>query len=116
MRPDSFNSCASTLPKTKRSILSQKSALRIAKKLGAEIKQGRRHPRAIVRIGGAYVGVFGVRRGRNTGHDYIPQQIHTSMQEAIGLDRCHISKEDYVETLRRKNILPASEPKDSAKG
>ena len=69
-----------------------------------------------MRIGGAYVGAFGIRRGRNTGHDYIPQQIHTSMQEAIGLDRCPVSKEDYVETLRRNDILPAVEPKDSAKG
>ena len=60
-----------------------------------------------MRVDGAYVGAFGIRRGRNTGHDYIPKQIQTSMQQAIGLDRCHVSKEDYEETLRRKGV-PAS--------
>ena len=96
--------------------------LRIADKLGAEIRPGRKHTRAIVRIDGVYVGAFGIRRGRDTGHDYIPAQIHTSMQVAIGLDRCPVSKEDYEETLRRKGVLARNdimqgvEPKDSTKG
>ena len=27
------------------------------------------------------------------------------MQQAIGLDRCHVSKEEYEETLRSKGVL-----------
>ena len=75
-----------------------------------------------MRIDGVYVGAFGIRRGRNTGHDYIPEQIHTSMQVAIGLDRCPVSREDYEETLRRKGVLPSNkimqtvEPKDFTNG
>lgn len=75
-----------------------------------------------MRIDGVYVGAFGIRRSRNTGHDCIPAQIHTSMQVAIGLDRCPVSKEDYEETLRRKGVLARNdimqgvEPKDATKG
>ena len=89
-----------------RSSLTERSASRIATKLGAEIKPGRKHTKAIVRIDEVYVGSFGIRQGGNTGHDYIPRQIQTSMRQAIGLDRCNVAREDYEDTLRRKGILP----------
>lgn len=95
-----------TLPKKKHSLLTERDADKIAKKLGAEIKSGRKHPQAIVRVDGMYVGRFGIRRGSGTGHDYIPEQIHTSMRKAIGLARCYVSREEYETDLGCRGVLP----------
>ena len=100
-------------------MLTAKSALKIADKLGAKVSRGRRHDRAVVRICEIFVGSYGIRRGTRVGHDYIPGQIHASMRQALGLARCPVSKKDYEETLKSKGILPTdnkSRPGDSRTG
>ena len=92
----------------KRSILTTREAEQIAAKLDAEIKEGRRHTRAIVRLNGQFVGQFGIRRGTELGHDYIPGQILATIRQALDLARCPPSKEDFVAILvSQGKLLPS---------
>lgn len=58
---------------SKRSVLMTREAELIAAKLDAEVSEGRKHTRAVVRLNGQFVGQFGIRRGTNLGHDIHPQ-------------------------------------------
>ncbi len=89
-----------------RSLLTADSALKIAKKLGAEISEDRKHTSAVARIDGTYIGRFGIRRGTKGGHDYIPKQIYVSMRQALELARCNLYKEDYERILKERGKLP----------
>ena len=93
-----------------RSLLTADSALTIAQKLEAEISEGRKHAKAVVRINGTYIGQFGIRRDRMAGHDYIPNQIYVSMKEALGLARCSLYKADYESILKKKGKLALDIP------
>ncbi len=87
-------------------MITGRSALKIAKKLDAEIKKGGKHDRAEVRIKGVYIGSFGIRRNKNLGHDFIPQQIHVATKDALGLAKCTLYKEDYEKILKERGKLP----------
>ena len=87
-------------------MLTADSALTIANKLQAEISEGRKHTNVVVRIDGTYIGRFGIRRGRNFGHDYIPRQIYVTMREALGLARCSLYRADYERILKERGKLP----------
>ena len=78
----------------------------IANKLEAEISEGRKHTKVVVRIDGTYIGGFGIRRDANTGHDYIPRQIHVTTSQALRLARCTLYKADYERILRVQGKLP----------
>ena len=79
----------------------------IARKLGAEIELKRAsHAIAIVRINGKEVGRFGIRRGLNLGHDFIPKQIHVNMRLALNHSRCTKYREDYEEALKKTPFYP----------
>jgi hypothetical protein len=78
----------------------------IAQKLEAEITDGRKHAIAKIRCNGVYVGQFGIRRGTNLGHDYIPRQIFVTTRQALELARCTIYKEDYIALLTAQGRLP----------
>lgn len=77
----------------------------IARKLEAEISEGRRHTNVVIRIGGSYIGRFGIRRDAGTGHDYIPRQIQVTTKQALDLARCTLSKADYERILRDQGKL-----------
>jgi hypothetical protein len=83
----------------RRSLLRAKEAEAIAAKLDAEVKQGRKHARATIRWNGQYIASFGIRRGSNVGHDYIPSQIFVSARQALDLAKCPLSKQGYFEIL-----------------
>ena len=104
MPPSSARSSAHTL--SGRSLFTDASGLTIANKLGAEISEGRKHTKVVVRIDGTYIGQYGIRRGTNVGHDYIPRQIHCTVKEALGLARCNVDKADYEKSLRDQGKLP----------
>ena len=70
---------------TKGSLLLQKEAEAIAEKLNAEIRHGRNHSLALVRWNGRLVAQYGIRRGKHSGHDYIPGQLFISLRQALGL-------------------------------
>ena len=83
-----------------------KAARKIAAKLGAEIKSGRGHEKAIVRVGGVYIGQFGLRRSKKTGHDYVAEQIGVPMSTARSIAACTIDKDGYEAILRERGKLP----------
>ena len=89
-----------------RSLLSEKEADQIAKKLDAELKDGRKHVRATIRWNGKYIASFGIRRGKGLGHDYIPGQIFVSARQALDLAKCPLSKQGYFEILGEHQRLP----------
>ena len=97
-------SCVRTL--SGHSLLTADSAITIANKLEAEITEGRRHTNVVVRVGGTYIGRFGIRRGSSAGHDYIPRQIYVTMKEALGLARCTLYMADYEKILKERHNLP----------
>ena len=90
----------------KRSLLTARDAEAIAHKLDAEIKEGRKHTRAIIRWNKTYIASFGIRRGTDAGHDYIPKQIFVSARQALDLARCPLSKQAYFEILGEHHKLP----------
>jgi hypothetical protein len=89
----------------KRSFLMTDDAELIATKLGAEISEGRKHVIAKVRVDGVYIGQFGIRRGANVGHDYIPRQIHVTTRQALSLARCTLYLDGYRSILIDQGIL-----------
>lgn len=76
--------------------LNQRDAQKIAKKLGAEQREGRKHRVATVRYGGKELGKFNIRRGNDTSHDYVPGQIGLSHRQAKELASCTLSKEQFL--------------------
>lgn len=88
-------------------MLTARDALKIARKLGAEITEGRNHTRVLVVIDEVVVGSYGVSRSsRERNHDYIARQIGgISARQARDLSRCPLSKEDYVSIIRNKGLL-----------
>jgi hypothetical protein len=91
---------------SKRSLLTAREAVAIANKLNAEIKEGRKHARAIIRWNEKYIASFGIRRGTDVGHDYIPKQIFISARQALDLARCPLSKQGYFDILGEHRKLP----------
>jgi hypothetical protein len=89
----------------KRSVLTALEAEQIAAKLDAAVEEGRKHRRATVRLNGQFVGQFGIRRGTNLGHDYIPRQIHATTRQALDLARCPLSKDAFVAILIEQGSL-----------
>ena len=101
------NAGSSTRTLSGRSVLTADSALKIAAKLGAEISKGRsKHIGVVVRVKGTYIGRYGIRRGSNSGHDYIPRQLQTTIRVALGLARCTHYREDYEKNLMDRGKLP----------
>ncbi len=77
----------------------------IAKKLGADITNGRAHQNAIVTIGDTIVATFGIRHDRRSGHGHIPKRLHVNLRTALGLARCPISRANYERILRDQGQL-----------
>jgi hypothetical protein len=93
------------LPK-RGSILTEREADEIARKLGADIDEGGNHTVATIRVNGKIVGRFGIRRGRGVGHDYIPRQIHVNMKMALNIARCTKERKDYEFALKNTGFYP----------
>lgn len=85
--------------------LIQDDAKKIAEKLGARIKPGKGHDIAKIYVNNKFIGQFGIRRSKKAGHDYIPSQIHTTMNNAIGLAKCTVKRDDWENELREKGII-----------
>ena len=88
-------------------MLTAQDGLKIARKLGAEVAEGRNHTRVLVVIDNVVIGRYGVSRSsRETNHDYIAKQIgRISARQAMQLSRCPLSKEEYVKIIQHKGLL-----------
>lgn len=86
----------------------QQDAWSIARKLGAEIKNGRNHPQAVIRYKQYTIGQFGIKRAsRKTDHIWIAKQLYLSRKKTEELCRCTLSKDEYFDLLRDKGIIPS---------
>ena len=93
--------------------LKRRDAQNIATKLGLPIdKSSRGHDKVLVRINGQVVGRYGIRRGKRSGHNYLPGQLGLSLSETAQLSRCQMSREQYVQHLEEAGKLtkPADSP------
>lgn len=88
-------------------MLTAQDGLNIAKKLGAEITEGRKHTKVLVVIDNVVIGRYGLSRGsREQNHDYIARQIGgIRPRQARELSLCPLSKEEYVKMIREKGRL-----------
>jgi hypothetical protein len=88
-------------------MVTQDDAWKIARKLNAEVKTGRRHELVIFRYQGSYIAQFGISRGsRSQPHDYIPKQLFLTHKQCRELRDCPLTIEGYVEILADKGLLP----------
>jgi hypothetical protein len=90
-------------------IITKELAIRIAKKLDAEIEARSNKPHDIARIfhNGRLIAHFGIRRGsdKSLGHDHIPREIHVPTSHARLLGQCPMSKQDWIEAMAQQNRL-----------
>jgi hypothetical protein len=99
-------------------IITKELALRIAAKLGATLEKGGAHSIAYVYHRGLLVASFGIRHGsrKGAGHDHVPSDIHLSLGKAKRLGQCAMSKEQWIESLREKGIIPHEEDQGDKPG
>jgi hypothetical protein len=88
-------------------MITREQGEKIASKLGAKSRAGRKHDLQLIYYSGILIAQFGLRRSSHTvGHDYIPRQLHISPKECQDLINCPMSKDAYFEVLRGKRLLP----------
>ncbi len=80
-------------------------AYKIAKKLGAIVRPGGNHMRALVYWEGTLIKRFGIRHSKRSGHGHIPKQLSVSLSDALAIASCAMSKEQYIALLDEKNII-----------
>ena len=86
--------------------IQRRAAREIAEKLEADVELGKGdHDTAYVRVDGRIVASFGIRRARKSGHFHIPRQNYVSETQAMRLASCEMTYDDYVDVLRKKNLL-----------
>lgn len=78
----------------------------IAGKLNARIVRKTNHDIAQFWHHDQLIGFFGIRRGSNTSHDYIPKQIFLSPKQCRDFRICTMTLEEVIELLKEKNIIP----------
>ena len=89
-------------------MLNKTDALKIAKKLGAEItKNTKAHDIAEVFHGGLLIAKFGIRRGsrKDIGHGHIPKELYMTPRNCAELARCTIQRDEWIEMLRDQGLL-----------
>lgn len=90
-------------------IITKELALRIVKKLKAEIivRSNRPHDLAKVYEKDKVVATFGLRRGssKNLGHDHIPEALYIRPREAKLLGQCPLSRDEWVAILAKKGLV-----------
>ena len=88
-------------------MLTAHDGLGIAKKLDAEITEGRKHTKVLVVIDGVVIGRYGLSRSsKDQAAGYIPKQIGwVTSRQARDLSHCPMSKEEYTEIIRKKGLL-----------
>jgi len=84
----------------------QKHAELIARKLDCLIREGKRHTRAALFHNGVLLPSFGIRRGsKQTGHDYLPRELHLKQNECWELYDCGLTREAYLQLMRARGKL-----------
>ena len=90
-------------------IITKELAEKIVRKLGAVRQQaGKAHDIYGVIHNGVLIASFGLRRGseKDKGHDHIPNDLHVGPGFAKAFAQCSKSKDDWLDVLRNKGLLP----------
>lgn len=91
-----------------RSKLEKRDAEDIARKIGATVKPQGKHQTATLEYNGQIVLTFGIRHGLRTGQGHLVGENHAlklNATKAIALARCDMTKDEYIEHLRERNII-----------
>ena len=87
-------------------MLTQDDAEAIADELGCTSDEGRSHKYYELFVGDKLVTRFGVRRAsREKGHGHLPRELHITQKQCRDLSRCPLSKDEYLQILRDKDLL-----------
>jgi hypothetical protein len=90
--------------------ITKEVALKICKKLeGRDItKKNDAHDVCGIFYNGQMIAHFGIRRGSNkeAGHDHIPKDLNVSAGFAKELGACTKYRDDYLDHLRERRLLP----------
>lgn len=99
------------------STITKEGAVKIAKKLRAELRDGPKHFIASIFHDEIMISRFGIRRGgKDEGHDYIISQLFVTNRDASRLALCPMSLEEWIQQMKDKGIIPSSpDPAVSAK-
>jgi len=93
-------------------IITKELAKRIADKLKATVVSEGAHDMAYVYHNELLVASFGIRRGssKDLGHDHVPAAIHLTTGKAKRLGQCPMKREEWIEEMMNKNLIPRAEP------
>ena len=87
-------------------MLTQDDAEAIADKLGCIPDEGRSHKYYELFVDDKLIARFGVRRAsREKGHGHLPRELHITQKQCRDLSKCPLSKEEYLQILRDKDLL-----------
>ncbi len=87
-------------------MFTQRHAEAIAKKLKCQMREGRAQRHADVFEDGRLVATFGIRRAsKEVGHGHLPMALHLSQKQCREMHDCTVSREQYIQLLREKNLL-----------
>ncbi len=90
-------------------IITKELAERIAVKLQAvaNSKKNRPHDLYCVYHEGRLIAHFVIRRSpkKDQGHDHVPGQLRVSPNQARLLGQCPMSREEWIEEMKRKGVI-----------
>jgi hypothetical protein len=88
-------------------IITKEHAIKIGKKLKAEMRQEKAHAYAEIFYDERLIAWFGIRRGseKDKGHDHIQRDLHISSYQAKMLAACPLSREDWLKIMDEKGLL-----------
>jgi hypothetical protein len=87
-------------------LLTQDDAEAIAHKLGCASYEGKGHKYYELFVDDRLVTGFGIRRAsKEKGHGHLPHDLHITQKQCKDLGKCPLSKDEYLEILREKNLL-----------
>jgi hypothetical protein len=90
-------------------IVTKELAERIAVKLQAVANSKKNRPHDLYRIyhEGKLIAHFGIRRAsrKDQGHDHVPSEIHVSPNQARLLGQCPMSRNEWIEEMKRKGVI-----------
>ena len=87
-------------------MLTQDDAEAIADKLGCTSYQGRSHKYYELFVDQKLIARFGIRRAsKEKGHGHLPRELHITQKQCRDLSKCPLSKDEYLQILREKDLL-----------
>jgi hypothetical protein len=89
--------------------ITKELASKICRKLDAQLLKDGAHQRGGVFHKEVLIGTIGIRHGSNKdqSHDHIPKELNLSPHFTRELGICTKSRDEYLNVLREKKLLPA---------